>query len=120
VLGWVCYFLFLSFPVSQVGGVSVHGSHWVSVEYLVACEWADGVELRFEQVAGIFKDLDIDHVWANAEDEERRVLVEEFVDSLWVFLFHMEDKVIGASPLKVHLGEVGLKVPEIVGLEGPT
>jgi hypothetical protein len=78
------------------------------------------LELRFEQVASILRDLDIDRVWASAEDEERRVLVEELVESITVLPDLLEVKVTGAPPLNVLYGEVGLKVPEIVGVGGPT
>jgi hypothetical protein len=71
-------------------------------------------------VEGILEDLDIDHVWVNAEDEERRVWVEELVESILVFPDHLEVKVTGAPPLNVLYGEVGLYVPEIVGVGGPT
>lgn len=74
------------------------------------------LELRFEQVANILRDLDIDRVWAKAEDEERRVLVEELVESITVYPDHLEVKVTGAPVLNVLYGEVGLKVPEIVGV----
>lgn len=45
-------------------------------------------------------------MWANAEDEERRVLVEELVESILVFPDHLEVKVTGAPPLNVLYGEV--------------
>ena len=78
------------------------------------------LELRFEQVAAILSELDIDRVWATAEDEERRVLIEELVESITVFPDHLEVKVFGAPTLNVLYGEVGLKVPEIVGVGDPT
>ena len=43
------------------------------------------LELRFEQVASVFRDLDIESIWSAAEEQERRVLVEELVE--WVSVF---------------------------------
>ena len=57
------------------------------------------LEVRFEEVVGILRDLDMEAVWAEADKRERRVLVENLLDML---------------------SEVGLKVPENVGVGGPT
>ena len=48
------------------------------------------------------------------------MLVEEFVESILVFPDRLDVKVTGAPPLNVLYGEVGLNVPEIVGVGGPT
>ncbi len=76
--------------------------------------------LRFEQVAAILRDLDIEALWAAAEDAERRVLIEELVDSVTVFPDHLEVKVGGAPPLNVLYSEVGLKESENVRVGGGT
>jgi len=78
------------------------------------------LERRFERVAKVLSNLDVGAVWSAAEDSERRVLVEEFVEWVTVFPDHLEVSVIGAPPLNVLLGEVGLKESEIVGVGGPT
>jgi hypothetical protein len=78
------------------------------------------LEQRFERVAEVLSNLDIRTVWRAAEDSERRVLVEEFLEWVTVFPDHLEVSVIGAPPLNVLLGEVGLKESEIVGVGGPT
>jgi hypothetical protein len=78
------------------------------------------LERRFERVAMVLSNLDVGAVWSAAEDSERRVLVEEFVEWVTVFPDHLEVSVIGAPPLNVLLGEVGLKESEIVGVGGPT
>lgn len=78
------------------------------------------LEVRFEEVARILGDLDIAAVWSVAEDDERRVLIEELLQWVTVFPDHLEVEISGAPPLIVLYGEVGLKVPEIVGVEGPT
>ncbi len=118
----------------HAGNISAEGCKEEEERLLVAIEAAreqaalvqaevsaqNDLELRFEQVASILRDLDIDRVWASAEDEERRVLVEELVESITVLPDLLEVKVTGAPPLNVLYGEVGLKVPEIVGVGGPT
>jgi hypothetical protein len=76
--------------------------------------------VRFEEVTQILRNLDVEAVWSVADDVERRILIEELIESVAVFPDHLEVKVSGAPPLNVHYGEVGLKVPEIVGVEGGT
>lgn len=55
-------------------------------------------------------------MWAQAEDEGRRVLTEKLAESITVFRDHLEVKVTGALVLNVLYREVGLRVPEIVGV----
>ena len=78
------------------------------------------LERRFERVAEVLSNLDIEAVWSAAEDSERRILVEEFLEWVTVFPDHLEVSVNGAPPLNVLLGEVGLKESEIVGVGGAT
>jgi site-specific DNA recombinase len=78
------------------------------------------LERRFEEVARILSDLDVETVWKAAEDRERRVLVEELVEWVTVFPDHLEVTVAGAPALNVRLEEVGLKGSEIVGVGDPT
>jgi hypothetical protein len=78
------------------------------------------LQVRFEQVAGILQNLDIEAVWAAAEDQERRVLIEELVEWVCVFPDHLEVTVNGAPPLNVRYGEVGLKESDVVGVGGGT
>ncbi|MDE3043421.1 MAG: recombinase family protein, partial [Acidobacteriota bacterium] len=76
----------------------------------------DDLEARFEQVAAILQNLDIEVLWSQATDEERRVLVEELVESVVVYPDHFEIRVHGAPPLTVLPGEVGMKGSQIVGV----
>ena len=78
------------------------------------------LEQRFEQDLEQLRGPDIDVFWAAATDEERRVLVHELLEAVTVFPDHLEVNLHGAPVLNVLLGEVGLKVPEIVGVGGPT
>lgn len=76
------------------------------------------LEIRFEQVASFLRDLDIEAVWGAAEDQERRVLVEELVEWVGVFPDHLEVTVSGAPPLNVLYQEVGLKQSDFVRVGG--
>ncbi len=78
------------------------------------------LEVHFEQIAAILRDLDVDRVWEAADDHERRVLVEELVEWVTVFPNHLEVTVVGTPPLFVRYGEVGMKESEIVGVGGGT
>ena len=66
------------------------------------------VAARFEEVARVLRKMDVDHLWAKASDEERRVMVEEWLDSVAMFPDHLEVTVSGAPRLNVLLEEVGL------------
>jgi hypothetical protein len=78
------------------------------------------LEVRFEEVARMLADLDMDAVWAEAEDRERRILVQNLLEWIKVFPDHLEVKVVGSPAFHVLLSEVGLKVPENVGVGGGT
>lgn len=67
------------------------------------------VARRFDEVLGILPKLNVDEIWAEATDQERRVLVEELLDVLAIFPDHLEVTVKGAPRLNVTLDEVGLK-----------
>jgi hypothetical protein len=66
------------------------------------------VAARFEEVAHVLRETNIDRLWAKASDVERRVMVEEWVDSVAMFPDHLEITVSGAPRLNLLLGEVGL------------
>jgi site-specific DNA recombinase len=78
------------------------------------------LEVRFEEVALVLSNLDMNAVWAEANERERRVLVENLIEWIKVFPDHLEVSVHGSPPINVLLSEVGLKVPENVGVGGPT
>ena len=78
------------------------------------------LEARFDQVASLLQSLDIEAVWMAAEEQERRVLVEELVEAVGVFPDHLEVTVTGAPPLNVLYQEVGLKESGFVGVGGGT
>jgi hypothetical protein len=78
------------------------------------------LELRFEQVASILTNLDIDAVWKAAEDQERRILIEELLEWVTVFPDHLEVKVTATPALNVLFSEVGLMGSDFVGVGGGT
>ena len=78
------------------------------------------LEMRFEEVARILAELDVEELWAEANERERRILVENLLEWIKVFPDHLEVKVVGSPQINVILGEVGLKVPENVGVGGGT
>ena len=77
---------------------------------------------RFEEVAALLQDLDLDTAWDEATESERRILVEELVEKVAVFPDHLEVTIVGAPRLNVGLTEVGLGggQSENVGVGGPT
>jgi hypothetical protein len=52
--------------------------------------------------------MDVDRLWAEATEGERRVLVEELLESLIMYPDHLEVTVSGAPRLNVRLEKVGL------------
>jgi hypothetical protein len=78
------------------------------------------LELRFDEVLATIQELDLPSVWAEAEDAERRILIEELLEWVTVFPDHLEVTVTGAPPLNVLFKEVGLRESENVSVGGPT
>jgi len=79
----------------------------------------DDLTLRFDEVVETLRDLDISEVWAEATQDERRVLIEELVNGVAIFPDHLQVTISGAPPLNVTLEEVGLKQSSIRGVGGP-
>lgn len=75
---------------------------------------------RFEEVARVLGDLDINEVWSEATEAERRVLVEELVERVAMFPDHLEVTIAGAPKMNVTLREVGLTGGwSSIGVGGP-
>lgn len=68
----------------------------------------------------MLQDLDLDRVWQAATEEERRVIVDELVETVAVFPDHLEVTIAGAPRLNVRFSEVGLKESRTVGVGGGT
>ena len=71
-------------------------------------ERAADVAERFEAIASYLADLDIETIWREATEVERRVLVDELLEGVQVHDDHLEVVVRGAPRLNVTLDEVGL------------
>jgi DNA invertase Pin-like site-specific DNA recombinase len=78
------------------------------------------LEVRFAEVARILADLDMEAIWAEADEREKRIIVENLLEWIKVLPDHLEVKVVGSLAINVLFSEVGLKVPENVGVEGGT
>jgi Recombinase zinc beta ribbon domain len=63
---------------------------------------------KFEEVARILREMDVERLWAEATDLERRVIVEELLESVAMYPDHLEVTVSGVPRLNVGLEEVGL------------
>ena len=68
----------------------------------------DEITRRFDDVATILANLDVDVIWEAATHAERRVLVEELLTEIALYPDHLEVEVFGAPRLNVLLDEVGL------------
>jgi hypothetical protein len=64
---------------------------------------------RFEDAAPVLRGMDVDELWEEASEQERRVLVEELLGAVSIFPDHLEVTVAGVPRLNVTLEEVGLK-----------
>jgi hypothetical protein len=74
-------------------------------------EQLDDAEQRFEAVTAMLAELDIEALWAEATDQERRVLLDELLQDVTVLPDHLQVTVHGAPALNVTLEEVGLGKP---------
>lgn len=70
---------------------------------------ADDVTAKFEQVAALLASLDVESLWKEANQDERRVLVHELVEEVALFPDHLEVTVAGAPRLNVTLEDVGVQ-----------
>ena len=75
---------------------------------------------RFEQVAALLRELNIDHIWHAATEQEQRTLLDELIESVIVLPDHLEVAIHGAPKLNVLPQEVGLQPVEIGGVGGGT
>ena len=78
---------------------------------------ADEIQARFEEVARVLAELDIETMWSEATTAERRILVEELLEEVALFPDHLEVVVAGAPRLNITLEEVGVQT---IGVRGGT
>jgi hypothetical protein len=70
---------------------------------------AEAMVDRFEDVARLLNEIDMPVLWNAATEVERRALVDDLLDDLWVFPDHLEVGITGAPKMNVLLSEVGLR-----------
>ena len=63
---------------------------------------------KFDHVAALLAELDLESLWEEASAAERRVLVEDLIDSISLYPDRLTVQVAGAPPILVTLEEVGL------------
>jgi site-specific DNA recombinase len=63
---------------------------------------------KFDQGAAVLVNLDLERLWNAASPTERRTLVEDLVDSVYIYPDQITVQVAGAPPFVVALDEVGL------------
>lgn len=63
---------------------------------------------NFEQVTELLADMDFELMWNTATLPERRTLVEDLIDSVYLYPDRLTVQVVGAPPFIVALDEVGL------------
>ena len=63
---------------------------------------------KFGQVADLLTNLDIERLWRSASAAEQRTLVEDLVDSVFIYPDQITVQVAGAPPFIIALDEVGL------------
>jgi DNA invertase Pin-like site-specific DNA recombinase len=62
----------------------------------------------FEDIVRHLGDLDIEEIWQEATDDERRILAADLLDEVRFYPDHLEVRVTGAPRMNVTLQEVGL------------
>ena len=63
---------------------------------------------RFDQLAALLADLDLENLWETATATERRTLVEDLVDAVRIYPDRLTVQIAGSPPILVTLDEVGL------------
>jgi DNA invertase Pin-like site-specific DNA recombinase len=68
----------------------------------------DEAVAKFDEVAALLVNLDLERLWNAASPAEQRTLVEDLVDSVCIYPDQITVQVAGAPPFIVALDEVGL------------
>ena len=66
----------------------------------------------FEEIAAYLADIDVDAIWEEATEQERRVLIDELLVAVEVHGDHLEVVVRGAPRVNITLEEVGVSCPK--------
>jgi hypothetical protein len=65
---------------------------------------------RFEDAAEVLAGFDFDEIWDEATADERRMIIEDLLDSVLFYPDQLMVQVLGAPPILVTLGEAVLRV----------
>jgi site-specific DNA recombinase len=64
---------------------------------------------QFEVVAELLASMDVDQLWSEATEAEKKTLVQDLVDSICIYPDQLTVQVVGAPEIRVKLEEVGLR-----------
>jgi hypothetical protein len=80
----------------------------------------DDLAQRFDEVAALLDSIDLDRLWSQATEAERRTMLDELLDNVTVLPDRLVVAIHGAPPLNVGFSEVGLKDSDFRGVGGGT
>jgi len=80
---------------------------------------SDDLLEQFETVAALLETIDLNALWDEATDTERRVLLDELLQDVTIQPDGLVVNIHGAPPLRVDFAEVGLKDSQIDRVGGP-
>lgn len=72
--------------------------------YISSAEWDSSLA-----IGSVSRAFEFDSIWQNANDSERRVIVEELIEAVTIHADRHEVTVTGAPPILIELDEVGLR-----------
>ena len=72
-------------------------------------EQLETAALQFELADELLLMQDLDTIWEEATDAERRTLIEDLIDSVCFYPDKITVQVVGAPPILTSLAEVGLR-----------
>jgi hypothetical protein len=64
---------------------------------------------QFEVVAELLASMDVDQLWSEATEAEKKTLVQDLADSICIYPDQLTVQVVGAPEIRVKLEEVGLR-----------
>ena len=67
-------------------------------------------EEAFDALVEQFSGIDFDQIWEEATPAERRILIEDFLENIYLYPDRLTVQVAGAPPITVTLHEVGLRL----------
>lgn len=113
--------LFAQDEEARLGGQMEEAIRREKEEHLAERARLSQVATKFEEVARVRREMDVDRLNAEAADLERRILSDELLESVAMYPDHLEVMVSGVPRSNVTLAEVGLTGGwQSCGVGGPT